>query len=432
MKHPFAKEPIEKKYTYVLGIAMVAFENGKIDSKQKIYLNKLIQDIELTNQDLDSILKLARQYQIIKNKVVSVLDTPQKKYCFLMELYSMFHCTKEEPYQWMDGIEQFTRLLDITETEHNRIKQSYKMIEHKNKKYFENIDRKYDDEEHFLGNLTTDKRLEETSITEIKEVTLEKGDTLHITKDCKITEIIRVLEGASLSFEDVQVEMHAPIQVKGGRLSIKNTLFKCSGMLKNTMFVVEHTNVSITNSSFDGNSTTSIWCQTGGELLVADSIFTQTAYRPAIALWDCPASIKDSMFRECKAENSSGGAIYTNSNIEVTGCQFEACSAYKGAVLYRFAAIIPWVGDFKEQNSCTKGKAEKDNGMVKIFGKRVSYIPIPKSFKRISYPVVLKNNHFVDCKGYRMGVICAYKSQVVINEKNTFDKCDGQEICYYE
>ena len=128
MKHPFAHEVFEKKYTYVLGIAMVILENGKLTIKQLEYLRKLSKSIDLKSGDLNKILKVAKQYQMIKDTVISILDTPYKKYCFLMELCILFVEAANADEKWIETIDPLTKHLNMTLSEFNEGKEIYRRL----------------------------------------------------------------------------------------------------------------------------------------------------------------------------------------------------------------------------------------------------------------------------------------------------------------
>lgn len=432
MKHPFAQETAEKKYAYVMGIAMVVFENGEINTKQEDYLKRLINDIGLTYKDLNKILGVARHYQTIKDKVINVLDTPYKKHCFLMELYSMLYQTGYEDKKLAKEIHQFVELLNITEPGYDIVKQVYMNWIYKNKLYLAEISKKCEEERVFLGEEVFNYFTADESFILQEERVLLKGEELIITKSYKIVGAIKVLEGARLIFDEAQAEIHVPIQVEGGYLEIKNSFFKVSTAMHSAMFNIVNAHVHIVGSGFDGNNATGIWYHAGGELFIENSTFTNTSNRPCITLWECLTSIKRCHFTKCRAEKNSGGALYTNSNLEVLESSFEACSAYEGAAIYRFASVIPWI---QEDNSKTLHIAKKqteESKMIKLFGKKIDFIPIPKSFKHIAYPIILRRNTFLNCETYKSGIVCAYKQQIIIDEKNIFVKCIGQHIGYYE
>jgi len=444
MKHPFAQEAIEKKYAYVISVAMVVFENGEVNEKQEAYLKKLVRDIGLKDEDLNKILKIAGHYQRVKNKVISVLDTPYKKYCFLMELYNMFYETNEKDKNLIKGITEFAELLNIKETEIDSVKQVYLALGSKHKQYLAEMTKRFEIEQSFLGEELLEYFTSEESFSlHAKEIlhgkkilqqerVLQKGEELIITKAYQIMGQLKVLKGARLIFDGAQVEMHATIQVEGGYLEIKNSSFKVNKEMNSAAFLIKNAIVHIQDSKFDGNGMTGIWCHIDGELFIQESIFLNTSNRPGITLWDCPANIKKSQFIGCKAETNNGGAIYTNSNLEVLESTFENCRAYRGAAIYRCASIIPWVKEEVIKTSISRTRQNEESKMLQVFGQKINFTPIPKSFNRIAYPIILRHNKFLNCKGYKMGVVCAYKSQVIINEENIFDKCEGQSIYYYE
>ncbi|MDF2879145.1 MAG: hypothetical protein K0S30_2241 [Clostridia bacterium] len=433
MKHPFAEEVVESKYIYMMGIVMVIFENGKIGVRQKAYLTHLAEEIGLTSQDLKKILEFMKKYQKVREKVVGVLNTPYKKHYFLMEIYNMLYETSEEHNKIAaKGIGQIAQLLEITQQELNLIQKAYGDLNDKHEAYLEDIGKSYKREQFFLEEKTEDIFSTDNSVVLKEERILKKGEELVITEAYKIEAGIKVQEGATLVFDGARVELLAPIRVEGGRLEIRNSYFKAHKKMTHVMFIIMNTVVHIENTSFDGNKVTGIWCQANGELFVEKTYFKHTAYKPCVMLWECEAHIKTSHFLDCKAEKNSGGAIYTNSNLEIAESSFEACSAYKGAAIYRFASVIPWVKGTENKEVKIKKRHTSKSQMLKLFGKRVDFIPIPKSFNRIAYPLILRSNQFVDCKAQKMGIVCAYHSQVVINDNNSFEHCEGQSIYYYE
>ena len=444
MKHPFAEEILEKKYAYVIGVAMVVLENGELSEKQENYLKKLINNMGLTEEDLNKVLKFARQYQAVKNKVIHALDTPYKKYCFLMELYHLFYETNEEDKTFIKAINHYAELLEVNAPELNSIRQAYVKLGSQQKSYLELLDRNYKKEEIFLGKELLEyftagehlgwheqSKLEEEITWLKKEKILKKGEELIFTKACKISSPLKVMEGARLIFSNAEVEIHACIQIEGGYLEIRNTQFKVDEAIDSAAFVIMNTNVRIENSSFNGGSKTGIWCQINGELCVKQCTFANTVYRPCLTLWECPAIIKESYFNSCRGE-MSGGAVYTNSNIEVLESVFEDCSAPRGAAIYRLASVIPWVETDDAKSALLRSRNEEHSKFFGIFGQKINFVPIPKTFQRIAYPIILKKNLFKSCKSHEMGVVCAYKSQVIINEGNRFEGCEPQSVYYYE
>ncbi|MDF2594121.1 MAG: hypothetical protein K0R69_462 [Clostridia bacterium] len=433
MKHPFAEEVVESKYIYMMGIVMVIFENGEIGVRQKAYLTHLAEEIGLTLKDLKKILEFVKKYQTVREKVVGVLNTPYKKHYFLMEIYNMLYETSESQNEIAaKEIGQLAQLLEITQQELNLIQKAYSDLNDKNEAYLEDIGKSYKREQFFLEDKITDIFSTDKGIVLKEERILKKGEELVITETYKIEGGIKVQEGATLVFDSAKVELLAPIRVEGGTLEIRNSYFKAHKKMTHVMFIIMDTVVHIENTSFDGNQATGIWCQANGELFVEKTYFKHTAYKPCMMLWECEAHIKTSHFLDCKAEENNGGAIYTNSNLEITESSFEACRAYKGAAIYRFAAVIPWVKAAVDKGVRTKKRHTEDSQMLKLFGKRIDFIPIPKSFNRIAYPIILRNNQFTHCKTYEMGIVCAYHSQIVINDNNSFEHCEGQLIYYYK
>ncbi|WP_070000859.1 right-handed parallel beta-helix repeat-containing protein [Cellulosilyticum sp. I15G10I2] len=433
MKHPFAYETVERKYTYVLGIAMVVFEKGEPTKRQEEYLKKLVKDMELYDEELDKVLEVARQYQAIKDKVVSVLDTQDKKYCFLMDLYSMLDGTSETDQELLIAIDPAIKFLDITQSEFNYIKQAHRRrLDYQNKYYLEEISKEYKGNQYDLEEDSLECYASDENCILQEECILQKGEELIITKSYKVSGNIKVLKGAKLIFNEAQVEISASIQIEEGYLEIRNSNFKSNKELRGVMFVIMDTTVHIENSHFDGNDATGIWCHINGELFIENSTFTNTANRSCLTLWDCQARIKTSYFAGCRSEKSSGGAIYTNSNLEVLGTSFKDCSAYNGGAIYRFADLIPWVKEDIVTGVDVKKRYREENKMITLFGSKIDFIPIPKSFKRIAYPLILCDNQFLYCKAYKRGIVCAYESQVIINKKNIFSRCEGQNIYYYE
>ncbi len=320
----------------------------------------------------------------------------------------------------------------MKDPEYDLINQAYIRLEYRSKQCLEEIDKKCEADQVFLGEeLLKYFTSDEVCILQEERV-LQNGEELMITKTCKIVGAIKVLKGGRLIFSDAEVEIHAQVHVEGGCLEIKDSKFKSSKSMCGYMFVIMDTTVSIERSSFDGNDTTGIWCHINGELFIENCTFTNTAKRSCLTLWECSARIKVSRFTACRSEKSSGGAIYTNSNLEVLESCFENCSAYKGAAIYRFAAVIPWVGKSKGQIAKGRHYHKEESKMFELFGRKIDFIPRPKSFKRIAYPIILRHNQFLNCNAYKSGIVCAYKLHVVINEENTFSGCEGQNIYYYE
>lgn len=431
MKHPFAHEVFEKKYTYVLGIAMVILENGKLTIKQVEYLRKLSKSIDLKSGDLNKILKVAKQYQMIKDKVISILDTPYKKYCFLMELCILFVEAATADEKWIETIDPLTKHLNMTLSEFNEGKEIYRRLVYSDQGNNEEGSLKKRAATSLLQDKVKKYLTLENSSTSQGACILKKGEELIITKDYKVVGMIKVLKGARLIFREAYIEIEAPIHVEGGYLEIKNAAFRSSKAMTQAMFLVKEARVSIENSQFDGNDTTGVWCHIGGELFIEGSLFKNTQNRSCLMLWDCQARIKATHFIKCKSEENSGGAIYTNSNLEVSESLFEECKAHNGAAIYRFAHVIPWVKSKTVGISQAKMKYKEDQ-MLQLFGEGIDYLPVPKSFKRIAYPIILRYNRFLNCRPCKTGIICAYKSQVVINQENIFDKCVGKNIYYYE
>lgn len=423
MKHPFAKESAEKRYAYVLGVAIVAIENGDITPKKQQYLEKLIQDLVLEPQTIEKILITARRYQLIKQKITSALDDTNKKYCFLMDIYNMYYQCQEYSQQLVGGIEKLNDLLEMTNIQSQLIKQMYGALVHQNKWYLSNVNKQCEEDEIFLGEEVLKYFAQDETLILEKERVIQKGEELRITKNCKIVEMIRVLEGAKIIFDKAIVDIYAPIEIRGGTIEIKNSDIYVKSKMQNYLFLVENTKAFIENSKLDGNSNTGIWCQANGELTVVNSIFQNTSNRPAIYLWECQAIIKQSQFIKCIADKCAGGAVYTNSNLAIYDTTFDECSAYKGAAIYQMATTIPFVENKQK---------EVVEPVKKLFGRRINYIPIPKTLQTIPYSLVLQRNIFYRCKSQKQGVVCMYQSYTIKNEENNFKECIGRKIGFYE
>jgi hypothetical protein len=440
MRHPFAGEPIKKKYAYMIGIVIAALEKGEIKEKQEAYLKGLADMIELSNDDLEKIIQVGNQYQNLKEDIISVLDTSYKKYCFLTDLYQMLYEKESTMEDFIEDARYFEKKLCITEDELKEIQQIYnlqvyeKEVLSQRTKVFLEYEPPSQEKEAFLeeSSLVEEKvekkilEMEERKETQQKtECIIADGESLCIEGDYFLTQNIYVLKGGKLVFREANVEVFkGNIIVEEGELYIDNSSFKVQEEIGTPLFHVMESSIKIMTSNFDANRKAHLWVQTGGFLEACECTFQNTVEKSAVMIWDCPSHFKQTIFKRCKASETAGGAVYTNSNIAFEGCQFIECEAYKGAAIFRFASTIVWAS--------LKGEKTTKEPFINLFGQKVDFIPIPKQLSSIPYPLILKDNRFYKCKPIKEGVVCAYKEQVILQQNNVFEKCSRSKIAYYE
>lgn len=356
------------------------------------------------------------------------LDTPYKKYYFLMELYQLFN---QESTLKIDELEGITRLLDedfLTPKELEEIRQMQLMLDEKNHLNVESLNEQLANSQKFFGERQLNHKLQ-VVLYEIPEKTVRAGEVFKIDKPSKIVGLIKVKQGGKLVIENTYVEMNAPIQLTKGALVITRATIKAGTDLTAYMFQIEEAKIELVESEFDGNDTASIWEQSYGELQIKACKFYNTVRKPCIYLWECSAIIRKSSFISCRNEESNGGAICTNKNLEITSSTFKNCYALKGAAIYRMATSIPWVP--KEEKKIGRRKREEDK-LIKLFGHKIDYIPYLRSMQLVPYHLMLKENNFIECKATRQGIVCLYETQSLVNKNNQFEKCEGQNIMRYD
>lgn len=428
MKHPFATECLDKKCAYVLGIIVMAQRNNKLTNKQRIYIRKIFEEIALPVSYEDKLFRLADRYLSIESKMKDTLDTPYKKYYFLMELYQLFNQENTLEINLLDKIGGVLDNSFLTPEELEEVRQIQLTLDKENHHYIEVLNEKLVSEQKFLGEIELSHRLQAT-LVEISDKVIRKDEVFKIDKPSKIVGLIKVEQGGKLIIDNTYVEVIKPIQLAKGELIITKATITAGVNLTTYMFQIEEAKIELVESKFDGNDSGSIWQQSQGELQIRECKFCNTVGKPCINLWECSAIIRKSRFINCRNEESNGGAVCTNKNLEITSSTFESCCALKGAAIYRMTTSIPWIPNGEKKTG--KRKTEEDK-LMKLFGHRIDYIPCIKGMPLVPFHLVLKENTFVECKATRQGIVCLYTAHSLVNKNNQFEKCEGQNIMRYD
>lgn len=426
MKHPLSEETIDIRCAYIVGIVILVMGQKQIKKEQEQYIVDLVNNIGLDQTYLHKIWEVGKNSGLMEESVTKALDKVEYQYCFLIEVYKFIYTTLEYGSYLTTTFYNVANNFNIPKSKLVILENLCGAIVIKNTHATKEQYKACKMEKIPLSETTLAYFLEMDDFKVLNLEVLNKGDTLIVNKEYCIKETIKVLEGAKLIINHASVMLEGCIQVEGGILEIKNSFIKTIGTKTNYMISVFKSNLTIENTTFDGGSMTGVLCHCEGNLRIYNSIFRNTYYKSAMSLWNTNAIIKDSQFLECNVgDTSNGGAIYTNNNLQVTGCIFENCFAYMGAAIYRMATNIPIVA--------TKlMKLEEKERMIQLFGTAIDFVPRPRNIQLVSYSIVLEENYFINCKAAQRGIVSLYKNHTLVNRNNQFKDCSKPNIYQYE
>ena len=361
LSHPISKRDDAFKYLYCFGIGVMAMGNIKAITELQNYFEKIIDIIELSNENKKQIITDINSYFDFRmNELFRAIKSKDDQYCFIADLYKLYQYSLWSQEYCKKILDNYLDIFRFS-NEERKFFENYsnaankKDIDKAKKVYAELKKQGYDVDYGILVYFFPEFYLEES----YKDIRVEAGKTLILDKPVTIEGDIVVERGGSLLIRGALVKMDGSIRVDGGRLQIRDSRIVITGCddlywIRLNKKAVVH----IEESYIDCGFCCGFLYQDSGRLIVSGGNIHKTDVSRAIDFRGRSAIIEGTDFKcnkmgsidlygsarmiisKCKFQDTYaeyGGAIRSESigNVKFEHCRFEHCQAkYLGAAVY--------------------------------------------------------------------------------------------------
>ncbi|ROR28184.1 hypothetical protein EDD66_105123 [Mobilisporobacter senegalensis] len=342
-KHPLFFEHLEFKSTYSAGLFMQAGLGKIISPLNNFELERtILKGLGLSSKDAAGVIKKAKEGNRIIDDLITILDSPVKKYLFILDMMNVSMADDSISEEEHKSIRIFTQLLEIDRSEEKLL------FEFITNSYLTDTDKCLKTYEKMMN-----KKMPVTMselkfyIPEIEYVAsiygkvIMSNEVLRLVDNCKLLEPMIVPQGATLVIDNAKIEIYGNIQVDGGHLIIKDSILENNLNSYNTLIQVKNfSEVEIYNSNIDCRSFGSAINQENGNLIIENTIIRNTTNFSGIKFWGNQITIKDTIFKGCFSVNEGGALHIRNGRGMIKDCRFEDCEAKIGGAIYSTNEIM--------------------------------------------------------------------------------------------
>lgn len=439
--HPLYFESYDFKVLYSAAIFLFAKLNKTINPLNNFELERLfIKGFSFNPKDISNVIKTANEsIKDIDTKINSILDTPNKKYLFIMDLFNISNRNEELTTQENEFISIFCSILSIQEDEkvilNNFIKAAHKIDKVKCIEIYETmlyikIPFSISELKYYIPDIEY--------ITLITNNDIIQTSQINLIDNCEIKEDIIIGKDKNLVIINAVVVMKGMIIVDGGSVTIINS--HIINKIPNNKTLIDiryYSKVNISNTVFDCMNTGGVINQNNGILTIKDSKIYNTTRMSAIRFWGELVNIKNCKFNNCfstkdggalnikngkvfientvfkNCEAKSGGAVFTTSNTNVKDCNFILCKAIN------FGSAIYYNGEKKgDVINCTYTNCYPNNLYVVQYLGKTDELRIDKEYE-INVSTILEQELIID-KSATLNINDAY---IYVNKPI---KCKGK------
>lgn len=367
-KHLFYFESTQDKIIYSAGIFVHAQLNKTINTLNNFELQRLLtKGIGLENKEIARVIGLAKNGNRIIDDVLEVLNTPRKKYMFILDLACVSMRSTNLSEEELQSISIFSELLKISVIEkdllYNFVKCSYSFDSNQCIKIFEQMNK--------LGMKITMSELkyyipEIAYITKINSDVLKNGSNLQLIDNCEIRESIVVPIGTTLTIANAVIGMYGTIIVDGGTLIIRDS--KIENKMDNNESLINvknFSNIEIYNSYIDCRNMGNAINQGNGNLTIKNSKIYNTTKHSAVRFWGKQIIVEETKFSSCFSLFNGGGILIEEGVGYIKDCSFNDCEAKNGGAICTTDQIMVIRCRFKYCKVIEYGSAIFYNGQAK-------------------------------------------------------------------
>lgn len=337
VRHPLYFMSEEEKVVYCATLFLQLKMNEKRNPLNHFEFNRLlIQGLSLSNDIISRILVAAKNKHDLLEKLLKVLDAPQKKYFFMLDLNNL--CMKENGLseEEKEAFFIFGKMLGVTKEQMNFIQ---KFILSAYYDETEQCMKCYESMSQFDMDLTMNQL--KYYIPTIPYINVVEGRNLKFMEEmelrdqCTIYGTIYVKEGTSLIIADANVSLYGQIIVDGGKLLIYHSTLEYKGTENLPLILVKsYSKLVINGGKFLCHNRSGGIKQMNGSLHIRQSEFYDTNIHQAILFSGENAIITQCKFSNCYVRGK-GAAIYKKSGrVNISQCTFDSCRANNGGAIY--------------------------------------------------------------------------------------------------
>ena len=348
-KHPLYLESIGFKTLYTAAILMHTRLNSTANPLSNFELERLItKGLNLTSKDTITMMRLAKEVELLVDEIISALDTKRKKLFFFMDLYNVSMSQYNISASEQKSIDLFADLLDLHDQEKKLI--------------FDFISSSFCGE---YGNCLTLLEKMQTlhwpvNMTDLSYYMLNysytydiytnhivTNQTNHYHGNCCFHGTITIPENTTVHIANAIVTVTGDFHIKGGTLFIENSWITFSGesnQLSSAPSFIRNEN----HGTFQCNNTT-FQCSNRGGLLSAINSTTSithcticdTSMVPALTCNGESITVKHTTFQNCSSSKKGGAIWVQKGSAQIQNCQFlHCCSKLGGAIFANIHSII--------------------------------------------------------------------------------------------
>lgn len=345
-KHLLSNEDISTKYPYCIGVAMQALVDENLGEKEEEALADLVYSMGLS-EDYKEKVKEAVQSgdEDLIDGIIDVIDTNDKKYMFILDLYKISYTDKTISEGEKEAINIFADMLHLEGFEKEFLGEFAKAsVNFDNKmacKAYEELMKSGIEASFNILKYFMDKF---EYVQTIEGYELSTGEVLVLNNPCIINGMIKVTSGARLVINGADIQLAGQIWVNGGQISIDDANIQAIEGCEETMFCFDNVSkVAINNTTFDGNTMVSTIDQRYGSIEINNSKLKNTNVNSAIKFGGKMCIVNKCIFDDCVSTNYEygGGAIYLSSGEAfIVNCEFNNCEAIDGGAICNYAAGV--------------------------------------------------------------------------------------------
>lgn len=331
--HPFVHSSENFKETYCFGIGILCLGHMNAMEELESFFYLLLSKIGLSPSYRDTvILDINHNLDYRMDAVLLALDTKEKQYSFLIDLYLAAQHAKRSLSYCQEIIKGYEQAFHFSGKERDFF--SYFMDCAKNGQQ-ENAVTSYqlfESEGHIISYSLLKYAFPELDmVVSYEGLSLTHGEHFVIDKSCRIHGDILISNGSSLTLQDASITMDGSITIKNGFLDILRTELNVTSCHSDFFITcLNSSSLCAQQLLLRGNTNCGLIFMNCGSLFLQDCAFSDSAGKPALSFSGHTLTASDCSFQNCR----NGAIMLTGrSSASLSQCTFEDClSDYGGGV----------------------------------------------------------------------------------------------------
>lgn len=332
--HPYAYYDNKFKYTYCFGVGVITYGSIRSTAETKKYFGEFLECIMLHHNLREKLIQdITNHFDYKINDVFALLDTKEKQYIFIADLYRIGVKSVWAQTYTDSVIEIYMKVFRFTREEKEFFCSFSELAVKKNKEEAQKCYRKFEQEGFYVSYKILKYMFPSFTLHEVyNNLVLDNGEKMFFDKPISVHGDIIVKNGASLELDGAKLNIHGSIIIDDGRISIKRSQIIVEGC--NTEYFMEIHNVAILlieDSEINCNYWAGFLKQEKGYLFINNSQIEKTSFARAIHFDGHTMEMNGSNMRECRG---GGISLYNYSVMNIDDCDFSSCFADHGGAVY--------------------------------------------------------------------------------------------------